>query len=149
VANSNIHAEVLANGAAQNSRFNIPAKLKGQGDPRIRILSPIAVLGTSDLNDGIWIVNKASHHFSSNHNYQVDLDIATDGFGNVSAHYAKITENSIKGVVNLDDALNNGGRNPNAVNSGNRALKLPYQLLSESNQGWNRTPALWAYTDKR
>jgi hypothetical protein len=148
VSNSSIHAEILAQGAAQNSRFNMPAKLKGQGDPRIRLLSPVAVLGTSDLNDGIWIVKKASHHFSSNHNYQVDLDIVTDGFGNVSANYKQITEKSISGVVNLTDALNNNGRNPNLVNSGNRALKIPQQILSESNQGWKRTPSLWVYTDK-
>jgi hypothetical protein len=147
VSNSQAIGQALAQGSAQNARFNLPAKLKGQGDPRIRVFGPIAVLGTSDLNDGIWIVKKAHHHFSSNHNYQVDLDIVTDGFGDVSANYKQITEKSISGVVNLTDALNNNGKNPNSLNSGNRTLKVTQQVFSEKNQGWKRTPAVWVYEE--
>jgi len=148
VSSSASIAKLLAEGAAHHSRFSIPGKLKGQGDPRVRLYNPIAVVGTSDLNDGIWIVHKAVHHFSSNHNYQVDLDIATDGNGTIGDAYVRITENSIAGVVNLTEALNNGGQNPNATNHNSYTLKVLTELHSELNQGWARTPATWVYARK-
>jgi phage protein D len=143
VAHSLGAAKALSEGYAQNVRFNLFAKLKGQGDPRIRVLNPVMVAGTSDLSDGIWIVTRVAHFFTSNKNYQVELDLMTDGSGLISKEYASKTQNNIAGMVDLNEALKNGGKNPNATEHKATSLAIKSPLHSELNQGWNKTPAKW------
>lgn len=149
VSSSPSMAKALSDGAAHNARMNLPAKAKGQGDPRIRLFNPVMILGTGSQTDGLWMVTKAIHHFTANNNYQVDLDISTDGLGSHTQPYVVKTSNTVTGMVDLNEAVNNGGFSSKNVN--HKAVKLTTNahLVSENNQGWNRTPAKWVYSAVR
>jgi phage protein D len=146
VVNSSTISKSLSEGAAHGARMNLPAKLQGQGDPRIRLFNPVMVLNTGELTDGLWVVNKAVHHFSANNNYQVDLDISTDGVGGTSSTYASKAPNTYAGMVDLIAALNNGGTNPSASNSKAVSLQTLNPTQTELGQGWQRTPSKWIHS---
>lgn len=141
-------AKALSEGASHNARMNLPAEIRGQGDPRIRLFHPVMVQGTGELTDGIWVVYKAVHHFTANNNYQVDLRVATDGLGASSSAYLTNATNRVVGMVNLNEALSNNGRNPAATNTTHVALSTKSFAKKELAQGWSRTPAKWIYSRK-
>lgn len=146
VAHSYTQASMLAEGAAHRGRMNMPAYVTGQGDPRIRVFCPILVTGTTDQTDGYWVVKKARHVLSRNGNYEVEMLVAADGTGVVSQTYSSQASTEIVGMVNLSEALNNGGQNINLTASNSYALVTPKGVTTELGQGFLRTQARWTYS---
>jgi hypothetical protein len=146
VAHSHLAAESLSEGAAHNGRLNMPAKVKGQGDPRLKLFSPVVIRGTGEQTDGYWVARKIKHMFSRNGNYQIEMTVSTDGSGLTNRTAARKDTGTVVGVLNLTDALNNNGI------AGNTAVNRAYRLSAnrgvqiEYNQGFLRTPNRWAYS---
>jgi hypothetical protein len=140
VASSEEHAQTLIDGSAQLARFNMPARVKCQGDPRIHPFSPVLIQGTGPLTDGFWIVNEVKHQFARIGDYQIELKATIDGTGIDVRTVRKDGAKSVSGVVNLTEALEQGF-------SGNKTLDARLSsnapIRQESNQGFNRTPAVW------
>lgn len=139
-------AQGISSGSAHYSRLSIPAEVTGQGDPRTKILHPVILMGTGTTTDGYWITKKVKHMFSRNGNYQVEMLVATDGSNQSKQTSVRNSPDVYTGVVNLAEALKNGGAP--IMSYQNRAYKLMKKtsVKNEFSQGWNRTPARWVYT---
>jgi hypothetical protein len=148
VAHSYQQTSLLSEGAAHQGRMNMPAYVIGQGDPRVRMFSPVLISGTGPQTDGYWMIKKAKHVFTKNGNYQVELTVATDGTGLASRTYSNQATSSVVGVVNLNEALKNNGQNLNLVANTLYKLTTPLGSVSEIGQGFLRTKARWVYSAK-
>lgn len=148
VVNDLATAKAAATGAAQMARFNLPATVQGQGDPRVRPFSPVFISGTGNLTDGFWIVRESHHMFHQVGDYQLDLKIATDGVGdNVETPFRTSPKNNFS-TVNLDQALKNNGVPSLYFDIGSVFLyKKPaateVAAVVQSSQGFNKTPVRW------
>lgn len=105
VANSSEAANAAADGAAQLARFNIPAKTVGQGDPRVRPFLPVMITGTGDQTDGYWVVTKAHHMMHRIGDYQMELEIASDGLGVNAVNSFRSGDSDNLGVVDPEEGL--------------------------------------------
>jgi len=81
VINSRTSAQYNAVAEAHLSRFNLPAKLIGQGDPRISPFKMLYVEGTGEETDGYWLIRTAKHVFRRGGHYGIEITAATDGLG--------------------------------------------------------------------
>jgi hypothetical protein len=122
VAHSMSAAQALATGSAELARFNIPAKVKCQGDPRIRPFGTVFISGTGELTDGFWMVREAQHMFHKIGDYQMDVTIATDGLGDTQESAFRSRGANLVGTVNLNAALENGGTQVNSFGLKNAVL---------------------------
>jgi hypothetical protein len=141
VVNSHTAATATAEGAAAAARMTMPAKITGQGDPRIRPFSPIFVSGTGEATDGYWIVKEVHHMFHKIGDYQIEALVATDGIGQNKQSNLRSDPASVVGVVDLTAALNSK-KNGKAAKKGTR-LEIKSPILKQGNQGFNKTPARW------
>ena len=137
-------ANSAASGAANLGRFNMPAKVKCQGDPRIRPFYPVLVQNTGVTTDGYWIAKEVKHMFARVGDYQIEMTIAVDGTGINSTTVARPGTNTTVGMVNLTEAIANG-KNINFSDKSSVTLKSLSANLSMTNQGFLRTPTFWSY----
>ena len=121
VVNSRRAAQYNALAEAELARFNLPAKLIGQGDPRITPYKLLYVEGTGEETDGYWLVRTAKHVFRRGGHYGIEITAATDGLGvnRISAfrkgtYSGQITANNKQtstsrsvGLINFDQILSN------------------------------------------
>lgn len=144
VANNDRQAELLADGAAQSARFNMPAIIKCQGDPRIKPFAPIVVENTGSLTDGFWISREVTHKFARIGEYQIEMKAYIDGTGlDLVIDHRPGTKSPV-GMVNLVEAQ----LNQNNYTSGtNFSLVVKSSIFKETRQGFNRTPAVWRYSN--
>lgn len=140
VANGIETATALAQGAAQLGRFNMPARIKCQGDPRIAPFSPVLIQGTGDTTDGFWIATNVKHMFVRQGDYQIEMKAVVDGTGADSRTTFKSGTKNVVGVVNLTEALKNGSHRTDLKNVALKSKSVP---ISETKQGFVRTPAKW------
>ena len=145
VVSSKVSAQALSSGSAQLSRFNMPAFIKCQGDPRIHPYAPILIKNTGPLTDGYWIPKEVRHMFARLGDYQIELKAGVDGTGVSLKTAARQGTTSIAGVINLTEALQNGYSNATALKIKAYRLVSKHPVMKESDQGFNRTPALWSY----
>jgi len=143
VINDGTVADVAADGLAQMARFTIPAKVKCQGDPRIRPFGTVYISGTGKLTDGYWVVKEARHILHAIGDYQMELTVVTDGVGETRQTTFRNRDVTAAGTVNLEDALNNGGKSITAFEDSDVAISITGDLVKEGTQGYNRTPSLW------
>jgi len=138
VAHSSVAAQALATGSAELARFNIPAKVKCQGDPRIRPFGTVFISGTGELTDGFWMVREAQHMFHKIGDYQMDLTIATDGLGDTQESAFRSRGANLVGTVNLNAALENGGTQVNSFGLKNAVLvtKDPTTIEGANTSQW-------------
>jgi phage protein D len=135
--------ELMAQGAAQMARMTMPAKVKCQGDGRIRPYNPVYIRGTGALTDGYWVVKEAKHIFQKFGDYNVEMTIVTDGLGEnqVSGYRNKDFKNM--SMVNIAERLSR----PDSLESTSRrtgtSLQRTAPIISVKNQGYVKTPALW------
>ena len=160
VVHDSTAAMVAANGAAHMSRFTIPARVKCQGDTRIRPFAPVLVDGVSGELDGRWLVVSVKHYMNINNEYQIEMHVAADGNGKDVNGPTRTTQSSEIGTIDIAAALNNGGI-PVSVSAAkttvlkygglkpktSRPLKASHK--QENNQGFNRTPAKWVVSASR
>lgn len=142
VANDATIIDSVASGASQLARFNIPAKVECQGDPRIKPYAPIHVNGTGDLTDGFWLTMKAHHMFHRVGDYQMVLQVATDGIGSNVSDPFRSSDASTIGIIDVDAALMSDQQN---TNSSQVFAKLvdPSPRFTEGNQGFAHHPMYW------
>jgi phage protein D len=144
VINDDDAAAAAAEGAAQMARFNLPARVQCQGDPRIRPFGTVYISGTGNLTDGFWVVREAHHMFHKIGDYQMDLKISTDGVGATVETPFRSRTDITSGSINLDSVVNNGGIPPlffemtSVELTGNTVVK-------EGNQGFLKNPNKWKY----
>ena len=112
VANDVSWATSSAEGAAHGARFTLPARIMGQGDPRIRPHGLVYVDGTGAKTDGAWLVRSVTHGMNRGGEYGVDIVAATDGLGSssvdfkgISARSSEPLTRSIVGKINIEQYL--------------------------------------------
>jgi len=133
-------------GYASLTRFNLPAYLKGKGDPRVRPYTIIYVKNTGVLTDGYWIVKEVTHNFVNNGLYTVDITAVTDGTGANYESQFRQAKPDIIGIVNTEDILSLDAM---ALKSDTTVLQIPDNAISQAMQGFERTPYRWVTTLKR
>jgi phage protein D len=136
-------ADLIAQGAAQMARFNLPATVKCQGDPRIRPFGTVFIAGTGDLTDGFWIVREAHHMFHKIGDYQLELKIATDGTGDTATTPFRNRTDINVGTLNFGETLTTNGIPALFFTFDSVQLKPEVKIIKEGNQGFNRTPNKW------
>lgn len=139
-------AKYVAEGAAQLARFNIPAKVQCQGDPRIRPFATVFISGTGDLTDGFWVVREAHHMFHKIGDYQMEATIATDGVGAAKETVFRKRDASSSGTVNLEQALTNGGISSMYFSREDVDLTFNKTVVDQTDQGFLRSPTRWTST---
>lgn len=137
-------AKETAKAAAQMSRFGIPAKIKGQGDPRIRPFGTTYVAGTGSVTDGFWIINEAVHQFHKIGDYMLELSVSTDGIGDtiVETPFRTRTDTGV-GTINLDESIASRAGASLSFSMDSVQLQDYSSYPSESNQGYLTTPKRW------
>ena len=141
VVNSHTAALSMAAGAATAARMTMPAKIVGQGDPRIRPFSPVFITGTGEYTDGYWIIKEVHHMFHKIGEYQIEAVIATDGIGRNKATAMRKDPNSFVGTVDLNAALLSK-KHGRAIKQGTR-LEVKSPIIKQGTQGFNKAPARW------
>jgi hypothetical protein len=136
-------AKAEAEGAAELARLNLPATVKGQGDPRIRPFSTVFIAGTGNLTDGFWVVKEAKHMFHKIGDYMIDLKIATDGLGDSIETSFRTRDASNVGVINLDDAVKNNGISPLYFDKDSVELSSTDMIVKEAQQGYKKFIQQW------
>lgn len=146
VVNSHTAASASTEGAAAMARMSIPARITGQGDPRIRPFSPVYILGTGEDTDGYWLVKEVHHMFHKVGDYQIEAVIGTDGLGANNTSAFRKEPGSIVGQVDLTAALVKSSH-AKAAKHGTR-LEVKSPIIVQTKQGYNRTPARWKSSPK-
>lgn len=149
VASSYTAAQALSEGAAHNGRMNIPARIKCQGDPRIQPFAAVYIEGTGSTTDGYWMCKEVKHLFAYIGDYQIEMLASSDGLGPNAVTAKRQGTDSIVGVVNLSEALQNKGINTTALTSKSVKLMSKSSMHTESNQGFKRTPNLWVHSGNK
>lgn len=146
VINTKVAADEAAKAAAQLARFSIPAKIKGQGDPRIRPFGTVYVAGTGSMTDGFWSVDESHHMFHQNGDYIIQLAVSTDGIGDavVETPFRTRTSNGT-GTVNLEEATLLGSVANLSFDKDSVTLTDGGPIPDESNQGYLRSPSRWKF----
>ncbi len=148
VSNSLQHNESAARGTAKMARFNIPARIVGQGDPRVKPYAPILVAGTGTLTDGYWIVREATHLWQKIGQYEVTMTVVTDGLGKNVDTNLRSSKNGGMSTVNLQEALSRSERGGRVTGKKPTRLNRFSQEVFLGNQGFAKTPARWSSKGK-
>jgi phage protein D len=134
-------AQDMSKGAAQMARLNMPAKVKCQGDARIRPYSTVQISGTGTLTDGYWVVKEAHHIFQKFGDYNIDMTVVTDGTGANQATNFRERQASNVSTVNIADRMINP-ENEKARKSQTQLTQLSPAIMPHKH-GFKRSPALW------
>lgn len=151
VANDSVSAGQAAEGKAQLARLNLPASVRGQGDPRLKPWSPVKITGTGEETDGIWVVNSVTHFLGSVGTYFVEMTVSTDGLGRSQVTSfggtGSVGRPIANGTIDVSLALNNQDVNtsPSSVRLSTKSGKNGVAI--ESKQGFKRTPTVWKSTN--
>lgn len=143
VVNDQSVAVATAEGAAQLARFNIPARVKCQGDPRIRPYGTVYINGTGSLTDGFWTVREVHHMFHKVGDYAMELTVATDGLGESRQNAFRTRSATLVGTINLVSAVANATSEVIKLGSVEPRLSRSSLATKENDQGFLNNPALW------
>ena len=143
VVNSQVAANSAAEGAAHLGRFNMPARVRCQGDTRIRPFAPVFIEGTGELTDGYWMVKSVIHRFAKIGDYQIEMDVVTDGSGKNTPTNFRTSEAGRIGVINLSSAVEVGVYTPNAAGAIDVRLEGKVNPVTQTDRGFLRTPFRW------
>jgi len=135
-------AAAEAKGAAELARFNLPASVHGQGDPRIRPFSTVFISGTGNITDGFWMVKEVRHMFHKIGDYVTELKIATDGLGRTVETSFRTRDPSNVGVLS-SDTLQNGKIPTLYFSMDNVKLSSTDMIIKEGSQGFIKLPQQW------
>jgi hypothetical protein len=133
----------MSEGAAQMARMTMPAKVKCQGDGRIRPYAPVYIRGTGDLTDGYWIVKEAKHTFQKFGDYTVEMTVVTDGLGTNQASGYRNKDFKNVSMVNIAERVSRPDSLESSVLKSRTVLQKTGAIISVKNQGYVKTPTLW------
>jgi len=145
VVHDRFGAETSAEGSAHMARFNMPAKVKCQGDVRIRPYSPVYVSGTSESTDGYWIVKDVTHSLLHSGEYAIEMTILTDGTKSNVTGGKRLSTSSVVGTIDVESRINSKQNLSNRFDSNHIALNNSDRIVFEGKQGFNKTQARWQY----
>lgn len=140
-----VGASTSADGAAQLARFNLPARIKGQGHPAMRPYHPVFVQGVDSRLDGFWVPSEITHILTYIGEYQVEMHALSDGTGTNAPAPSRKTNASVVGQVDLEAAVANGGHSPHLRTTSGTMLSPMRALTKETGQGYTRTPTTWIH----
>jgi hypothetical protein len=130
VANNYSWAKEISTSEAQLARFTLPAKLVGQGDPRMHPYGLVYVDGTGQQTDGAWLVKTISHKMNRAGEYSAEISAATDGLGSSSIDYesnsfasSRPLTRSVTGKINIESYLSSAVFNSSTTDTS--VVKLP------------------------
>jgi hypothetical protein len=75
--------------------------------------------------------------------YQIEMDVATDGSGKNNPTATRSTDPHLIGTIDIAAALANGGTPITAPGHTKSRLAIKTPVVSESQQGQNRSKAVW------
>jgi phage protein D len=133
-------AKELAKGAASMARFNIPAKVKCIGDPRISPFIPVQVVGTGAKTDGLWVAQKVRHNIRSNGEYDIEAVVLTDGTGVNTLARSRTQVIDQVGTINIVEAIKGGGKMGTQVMPVVRSAAVN---IRPADVGFNKDKARW------
>jgi phage protein D len=136
VVHSSAFSKAAAKDAAFAAKFNIMAKVRGQGDPRISPFGAVVLLNTGIDTDGFWAINKARHVFDITGLYEVELDIVTDGIGANSGDLFRKARGLVRGTIDIENALS--AKLPRGADLIQRTPRF-----KETDQGFNDANSTW------
>lgn len=139
VVNSYLDASSASKGAASMARFNLPARIKCAGDPRISPYHPVQILGTGELTDGYWLVREVTHIFQKFGDYNIEAVIVTDGTGSNKETAFRGKNSMFMSTVNIMERLDHPEVNVDLSTD----LSIPAPSILPKEQGYKRAPALW------
>jgi phage protein D len=143
VAHSPSSAMSIVEGLSTLSKFNLPAIITGQGDPRLRPFGTVIVTGTGSSTDGHWLIKEVKHSFSQVGEYQVEIKALSDGLGETVEYSFRKRDASLAGTVNLKDAIKNGGKQATSYSRSTTRVSTQKNVIKVGNQGYKRTPSSW------
>lgn len=135
-------AKEASEGVAHLGRFSTPARVKCQGDPRIQPYAPVLVEKTGPLTDGYWVVKDVTHIFGRTGEYQIEMNVVTDGVESNLNYTSRPGTPSRIGVIDVDDMIESGVKS-NVSN--NATLVFPDQITDFSDTSISVTGYHWAY----
>lgn len=143
VVHNSAFSKSTAKDLAFAARFVTTAKLRGQGDPRIKPYSAVFVAGTGSDTEGYWTVNKVHHIFTINGLYEVDMEVATDGIGPNTGDLFRKATGVGQGTIDIESLVENAsaGRDPYTAPS---VLVNKRLVPKETDQGFNSNPGYWS-----
>lgn len=143
VVHNDLDSKTAAEGAAHLARFNLPAHATAKGDPRLKPYSIVYIENTGKLTDGYWVVKEVTHEFSLTGFYKVKLSLLTDGTGTNQEYSFRQAKPTVTGIVNSGHVLEIDAQ---VLQTETTKLQQSELIISEANQGFNRTPARWTTT---
>jgi hypothetical protein len=140
VVDSDTAADYSAQASAELGRFNLPADIKGQGDPRLRPYSSFYVDRSGEQTDGFWLVKSITHIFGRTGEYQMEMKALTDGTKSTPPESYRPLTASLVGVIDPQDLINNGrlSLGPESV-----VLDGLGQVFNETSQNFVQTNTRW------
>lgn len=134
-----------AEGSALMAKMNLPAKILGQGDPRLAPYSLVQVTGTGTQTDGFWVVKNVKHTFGRGRSYDVEMDVLTDGFGpNAATSFRAGNANKV-GIIDVDAILDSGSATTN-VSRVQATIKNKLAIVTEQAASFEDNPVMWQAT---
>jgi phage protein D len=142
VVNSEAMSATLAKGSAELARLSIPAKAKGQGDPRMRPYQSVYIQGTGESTDGYWVIDEIKHTIISG-DYNVDMTVLIDGFGALNESPARKNNSVSDKLVNITERIKTGTIQGDSRES---KLKTYKAAIMPSDNGFITSPSRWVST---
>jgi hypothetical protein len=125
------------------ARLNMPAKVKCQGDPRIRPYGAVHVVGTGDLTDGYWVVKDAVHIFQKFGDYNIEMTVVTDGTGsNTESAFRKRQEMHMS-TINIPEIVSRSQTLEQSLKNAHTNLNKVSPAILPTAQGFKQTGNRW------
>jgi phage protein D len=128
---------------AEAARFTVPAKISGQGDPRIAPYNIVYVEGTGSDTDGYWLVKECKHIFLITAEYQFEATVITDGIGSNVRTPFRASKPNRDGTINIEEQILRGlSQSGNKPSRTSLVQKIP--RITETEQGFAQLGSLWS-----
>lgn len=128
------------------SAYNIPAKVRGQGDPRLHPYFPVIIQGTGKQTDGYWLVREITHTFQKQGTYMVDMIIVTDGVGPSENTFLRESDWDKVNRVNISEMLSQSSISSTTPDNSEPQIRKVTPTILPSQEGFAGSPALWTRT---
>jgi phage protein D len=139
VVNSAAMGSSLAGGSAELARLSLPAKVKGQGDPRMRPFQSIYIQGTGQDTDGYWVIDEVKHTIISG-DYTIDMTVLVDGLGPLNESPTRKTDAVSDKLVDITERIKNGTIQEDYRET---QLKTYKAAILPSDNGFISSPSRW------
>jgi phage protein D len=145
VSNDTSATKANAEGSALMAKMNLPAKVLGQGDPRLSPYSLVQITGTGEQTDGFWVVKNVKHTFGRGRSYDVEIDVLSDGFGPNAVSSFRAGNATKIGIIDVDAILASDVPTTN-VSRVAATIKNKLPIIMEQAVSFEDNPVMWQAT---